>query len=301
MGPCLGQLQKCDKFYAADPIPSFTSSVRRRVGIDKTPAVKATQQCEMATCLAQCGPGEDSAVNGGVVMGPGYKQRQANQPIQPTSIATKAESQVATLCTKPFMDSHKTEWDKSLMKCVQLRAQTVEKQPYWQTTTTTPSPGPANWFCVTSMNFDRRGGADIIKRVEGPFLTIAAAKTQLDSTAGMTQIEQFICEIRVANKYTNVIPGFVPPLMAGKVTQTPESLGAVANITTSNHLYLRPSTGWGPNTAQTDVGMAFNVGCKIGSMGTTIPSTNSVAACPDKAAMLERCQLDLKCNPPLWR
>merc|ERR1740130_2610808 len=77
-----------------------TNSIRRRAGIDRTPAVKkSTQGCEMATCLAQCGPGEDSTVNGGVVKGPGFKQRTANQPTQPTTIATKAEYQVATLCT----------------------------------------------------------------------------------------------------------------------------------------------------------------------------------------------------------
>lgn len=313
MGPCLGQLDKCDKFYAADPIPPFTDSVRRRAGIDRTPAVKkATQGCEMATCLAQCGPGEDSTVNGGVVKGPGFKQRTANQPTQPTTIATKAEYQVATLCTHRFMDEHKTEWDKSLMKCVQLRAKTVDKQPFWNTVTTTPAPGPANWFCVTSMNFDRRGGRDIKSRVEGPFLTIAAAKTQLDSTAGMKKIEQFICEIRVPNKYTNTMdsigkpPGYVPPLMDGIVTQTPHKLGAVANITTSSHLYLRPTAGWGPDTAQDDTaqsggGFAFNVQCKIGSLGTIKPIINSAYFCPDKAAMLQNCQHDVKCNPPLWR
>jgi len=302
MGPCKAKLAACDAFYAKPgALASYTDSVRRRFGKDKTPVVKATEKCEMATCLAQCGPGEDSQVGegkSGVIVGPGrINTRTANEKVQP-KWDRKGEDQIATLCSKEFMKLHATDVDKALMTCVQHRVRTVAKRPHNEVVTTTPAPGPANWFCVPSMNFDRRGGRDIKKQVFGPFLTVDLAKKQLDSTWGSRQLEQFICEIRVANKYTTTIGNVPPPLMRGNVTQTPWLLGAVATTSTANKLYIRPSSGWGADTAQT-IANNFNIGCKV--ITAPVGTVQTVETCPNLAEMLAMCNNDYTCNPIAWR
>lgn len=256
MGPCLTRLKKCDEYYEASPLPPYTESVTT----DDTVAVADGEKCEMATCLAQVAPqanAADSAYqDADASAAKPITGRVANAAAQPDQVDNKGVDQVATVCTKDFMKSHKTKFDLALMQCVQLRATTAVKQPYHQTTTTTPGPTPANWFCVPRFNFDIHvNDGQPVKEVIGPFRTINAAKdelakvdTTMDANGRKRRIEQFICEIRDEAQYNNELPPGHPaakfPVQRGKVQKGPQNPFILGNVATRSGEPYNQYTKW---------------------------------------------------------
>jgi len=325
MGPCLTRLQKCDEHYEASGLPPHTASVATQY----TVPVAAGQKCEMATCLAQVAPMENAQEAEYADANP-ITGRVANGLAQPgascteedpcdTETMTKGEDQVATVCTKEFMKSHKTKFDLALMQCVQLRARRVEKRPYHELTTTTPGPTPANWYCLPRFSFDAVG-VNTAKEVIGPYRTLAAAQAELaepdltqNANGRKRRIEQFICEIRDTTKYDNTLPPGHPgakfPVQQGKVQHDPLNLGNVATRTTDSYKqYTKWKAAntieeWGTTTQQSP---GFNVGCHASNppsgatpdqLGTGVYPNQGVNSCPDKIEMLDYCQHEKNCNP----
>lgn len=334
MGPCLTRLKRCDDYYQKSGLAPHTETVTTA----NTVPVADGQKCEMATCLALVAPranapqseyADDKPITG----------RVANQDSQPGAGCTAADpcpnglpagspkgvDQVAAVCTKDFMKSHKTKFDLDLMQCVQLRARRVSRRPYHEPTTTTPGPTPANWYCVARFNFDiRLNDGNAVKEVLGPYSTIDAAKTELNSVditkninGRPRRIEQFVCEIRDEAQYNNELPPGHPaavfPVKRGKVNMNPETLG---NRPTRSgppyNQYSRWRAGVGgaaptiadwPTTSQDNT---FEIGCHAtfppsgvtpDKLGTNQYPNQALSQCPDRAEMLSYCQHEVNCNP----